>query len=245
MNYGERISHLRQKKNLTQKELASKLYVTDKTVSSWESNRTEPGLDMIVKLSEILECSASYLIYGDNNKDNIEMELKIRLSPKEYNSLNDSLNNKCQFLLETKLHDIYYQSDYMKKTNVNKTLRIRSTGSKHILTYKNLNSKMYCEEYEVEIDNKDNLKQIFEILGLKKIIEVKKVRKIYTYLDKYEVALDNVENLGYFIEIEVKKSITNFPEEYDELLKNAQKLGLNLNNLETKRYSQIMIDKKN
>ena len=34
MNYGERISKLRQSKNCTQKELAAKLYVTDKTVSS-------------------------------------------------------------------------------------------------------------------------------------------------------------------------------------------------------------------
>ena len=46
--------------------LASKLYVTDKTISSWESNRTEPSLEMIIKLSEILQCSASYLLYGEN-----------------------------------------------------------------------------------------------------------------------------------------------------------------------------------
>ena len=77
MNYGKRISKIRQSKNITQKELASKLYVTDKTISSWESNRTEPSLEMIIKLSEILECSASYLLYGDNSKDNIEMEIKI------------------------------------------------------------------------------------------------------------------------------------------------------------------------
>ena len=36
MNYGERISNLRKNKNITQKELASRLYVTDKTISSWE-----------------------------------------------------------------------------------------------------------------------------------------------------------------------------------------------------------------
>ena len=84
MNYGERISKLRKTKNITQKELATKLYVNDKTVSSWELNRTEPSLEMIIKLSEILECSASYLIYGDNSKDNIEMEIKIRLAKEEY-----------------------------------------------------------------------------------------------------------------------------------------------------------------
>ena len=100
MNYGERISKLRQSKNITQKELASKLYVTDKTISSWEANRTEPSLEMIIKLSEILECSASYLLYGDNSKNNIEMEIKIRLVKEEYDNLNELMNTKGRLLLE-------------------------------------------------------------------------------------------------------------------------------------------------
>ena len=36
---GERIKELRNKNNLTQDYLANKLYVSDKTVSSWESNK--------------------------------------------------------------------------------------------------------------------------------------------------------------------------------------------------------------
>ena len=87
MNYGDRISKLRQDKNITQRQLASKLFVTDKTISSWESNRTEPSLEMIIRLSQVLECSASYLLYGDNTKDNVEMEIKIRLDKEEYNYL--------------------------------------------------------------------------------------------------------------------------------------------------------------
>lgn len=72
MNCGERISKLRQDKNITQKELSAKLYVSDKTVSSWESNRTEPSLEMIIKLSEILECSVNYLFFGNIIRDNME-----------------------------------------------------------------------------------------------------------------------------------------------------------------------------
>ena len=64
---------------------------------------------------------------------------------------------------------------------------------------------MYCDEYEVEIDDDKNLDKIFQILGLEKIATVSKVRNTYFYLNKYEVALDYVDNLGYFIEIEVKK----------------------------------------
>lgn len=53
---------------------------------------------------------------------------------------------------------------------------------------------MYCDEYEVEIDNETNLVKIFKILGLEEIAVVDKTRNTYLYLDKYEVALDHVKN---------------------------------------------------
>ena len=244
MNYGQRISELRQSKNITQKRLADILYVTDKTISSWESNRTEPSLEMIIKLSEVLECSPSYLLYGNISKDNIEMEIKVKLSEKEYKYLNDIMKTKGKLLYKTNQQDIYYQSDYMDSLD-NKSLRIRTSGNKKILTYKNYNNRMYSEEYEVEIDNSNNLTKIFDSIGLKKIVEVNKKRNIYSYLDKYEVSLDYVEELGYYIEIEVKGTIKDYLEEYDELLKNSKKIGLNLDNIEHKRYPQLVKGVKN
>ena len=72
MNIGKRLNKLRNMKNITQLELANILFVSDKTISSWESNRTKPNLEMLVKLAEILSCNVGYLIYGDNSKDNVE-----------------------------------------------------------------------------------------------------------------------------------------------------------------------------
>lgn len=243
MNYGERISKLREDKKITQKELASKLYVTDKTISSWESNRTEPSLEMIIRLSEVLECSASYLLYGNNSKENVEMEIKVKLSKEEYDNLNETMKIRGKFLLESNQQDTYYQPVYLNN-DMTKLLRIRLSGNKKIVTYKNLNNKMYCEEYEVEIDNSNNLEKIFDSIGLKKITVIKKNRKNYSYLDKYEVSLDKVDDLGYFIEIEVKDTIKDYMQEYDNLLKNSKNLGLNLNNIVKERYSQLMINNK-
>lgn len=76
MNLGNRITKVRKEKKLTQQELAKKLFVTDKTISSWESNRTEPNLETIMKLSEVLDCSAGYLIYEDITRNDIETEIK-------------------------------------------------------------------------------------------------------------------------------------------------------------------------
>ncbi len=92
------------------------------------------------------------------------------------------------------------------------------TRKQKILNYKNWHNHMYCDEYEVEI------------------AVVDKQRKTYLYLNKYEIALDYVKHLGYFIEIEVKNYSQDPIDEYNELLKLAKKLKLNLNNIDKKGY---------
>ena len=83
MEIGTRIANLRKNKKMTQQDLASYLCVADKTISSWELNRTEPCLEDIVKLSKVLDCNASYLIYGDIKRKDIETEIKIKLTKEE------------------------------------------------------------------------------------------------------------------------------------------------------------------
>lgn len=241
MNLGLRLKELREKKKWSQNDLASKLFVSNKTISSWESNRTEPNLELIVKLSEVLECSASYLIYGDIPKNTIETEIKIKISASLYATLDTFFQKNARFLTESTQKDTYFEPTHRpflkeKGQMINEWLRIGERGNKKILNYKNWHNNMYCDEYEVEIDNSQNLTQIFTILNLKKIAEVQKSRKSYLYQDKYEVSLDKVERLGHFIEIEVKKYDTTAYSEYDKLLKLAHDLNLNLNNIDKVGY---------
>lgn len=246
MNLGNRIANLRKRKKWTQNDLANKMFVTDKTISSWESNRTEPSLEAIVKLSELFDCSASYLIYGSTKKNDIETEIKIKISQKEFNNINLFLNNNAKFLTESRQIDKYYQPTYRKflKDNdetINEWLRVGIRGNKKILNYKNWYDNMYCDEFEVEIDDENNLDKIFKILGLEEIITVDKSRTTYFYLNKYEIALDYVEKLGYFIEIEVKNYDDNIMNEYDKLLKLAKDLNLNLDNIDKRGYPYHLI----
>ncbi len=246
MDIGKRISNLRKKKKITQLELANKLFITDKTVSSWESGRTEPSLDILINLSEVLDCNVGYLIYGDSTKNDIETEVKIRITEAEYKELTIFMNNNAVFLKENNQLDTYYQPTYRKFLNdneINEWLRIGKRGSKIILNYKNWHDNMYCDEYEVEIDNSENLDKIFGILGLEKIAIVDKYRKTYLYLDKYEIALDYVKDLGHFIEIEVKEYSKEPIEEYGDLLKLAKSLNLKLDNIDKRGYPYHMIYK--
>lgn len=248
MNIGKRLNKLRKASNITQLDLANKLFVTDKTISSWEQNRTEPSLEMLVKLSEILNCSVGYLIYGDNPKNDVETEIKIKITKNEYKTLDEFFKKNARFLKEHRQLDTYYQPSYRKFLNdkeINEWLRIGERGNKKILNYKNWHNNMYCDEYEVEIDSSENLDKIFNILSLEKIAIVDKQRKTYLYLNKYEIALDYVKNLGHFIEIEVKKYSKKPIDEYNDLLRLAKKLNLNLDNIDKRGYPYHMIYSNN
>lgn len=59
------IRKIRTAKNLTQDELAQKLFVTRQTVSGWENGRTQPDIETLCKISEIFGVPVEDLIYGE------------------------------------------------------------------------------------------------------------------------------------------------------------------------------------
>lgn len=61
---GERIKELRIEKKFTQKELAERLYVTDKAVSKWERGNGLPEVGILNELAKILEVNIEYLLEG-------------------------------------------------------------------------------------------------------------------------------------------------------------------------------------
>lgn len=67
MNYvtGKVIKELREKKGFTQKELAEKLKVSDKTISKWENERGLPDTGIIQELAESLQVSVAELFAGE------------------------------------------------------------------------------------------------------------------------------------------------------------------------------------
>ncbi|MGX4687611.1 helix-turn-helix transcriptional regulator (plasmid) [Vagococcus sp. JNUCC 83] len=65
MEISKRIKEYRQINKLTQKDLGKILNVSDKTISSWETNRTYPDLELIISISELLDISLDSLLKGD------------------------------------------------------------------------------------------------------------------------------------------------------------------------------------
>lgn len=61
-NMGDLISKLRKQHNMSQKDLADKLNVTDKAVSKWERGISCPDINTIPKLAEVLNISVQELL---------------------------------------------------------------------------------------------------------------------------------------------------------------------------------------
>ena len=52
---GQRIRNARKAKGMTQEQLASALYVSRQTVSSWENDRSEPDYETLMRIMELLD----------------------------------------------------------------------------------------------------------------------------------------------------------------------------------------------
>lgn len=95
---GNKIRNIRTSYNLKQSEMAALFYVSEKTISSWENDRTTPDLNMIYKISSYFKKSFYSLINDDYEIDNInEVEVKLKVDSKEYNRIlsiieKDSIN---------------------------------------------------------------------------------------------------------------------------------------------------------
>lgn len=80
MTFGEKFLELRKKSGLSQEELAEKLLVSRQAVSRWESGETMPDSPNLLKISEIFEVSADYLLHDDYEKTE-DMSLKKEQKP--------------------------------------------------------------------------------------------------------------------------------------------------------------------
>ena len=66
---GTRIRELRARKNLTQRELADRIFVARKTVSNWEAGHREPNVSMIGRIARSLGVEVSELLDDSDYED--------------------------------------------------------------------------------------------------------------------------------------------------------------------------------
>lgn len=66
MSLGSSLKIARENSQMTQEEVAKKLYVTRQTVSRWEQNKTLPNINVLLELSNLYQISLDELIHENN-----------------------------------------------------------------------------------------------------------------------------------------------------------------------------------
>ena len=194
MNYdkiGKFIQEKRKEKNLTQKELANKLGVTDRAVSKWERGVGCPDVSILEILSKELDCSILEILKGRK----IENEIIKVTEADDY--VKDSMNISKQitkekiisyinkvlvttiifiFLLLSYLNIVqikYLKTEYKFTTEYYENKKIQesiNTLEKNINIIKNNQGKYSDEDYQKIISQLENMDKII------------KSSKIYDYI---------------------------------------------------------------
>lgn len=60
--FGAFVAELRKKQGYTQKELAERLYISDKAVSKWETGASIPDVPLLIPLAELLDVTVTELL---------------------------------------------------------------------------------------------------------------------------------------------------------------------------------------
>lgn len=79
MGLKQQLKSYRLQKGWTQKMLAEKLNVSDKTISSWETGRSYPDIALLLQLSELFQISLDEFLRGDTPTiKRINRDLKVK-----------------------------------------------------------------------------------------------------------------------------------------------------------------------
>ena len=76
MEFNEKLQYFRKKSNLTQEELAEKLFVSRTAISKWESGRGMPSISSLKAISEVFNVSVDELLSSEEIIEVAEKENK-------------------------------------------------------------------------------------------------------------------------------------------------------------------------
>ncbi len=62
MSYSERLVLLRKSRNLTQKQLATEVKLSELAIQHYESQRRKPAFDALIALADYFDVSLDYLV---------------------------------------------------------------------------------------------------------------------------------------------------------------------------------------
>ena len=72
--FAKKLKDLRKDRHVSQRELAEYLHLTPNSICEWENLRSEPSIDLLIKLSNYFQCSLDYLLGREDDFGNIVVQ---------------------------------------------------------------------------------------------------------------------------------------------------------------------------
>lgn len=230
VNIGKFIAKIRTKKQMTQKELADRIGVTDRAISNWENGRRMPDISLIKPLCDELEISINELLSGkiidDNNikkltDENLEKILKEYYKMKKHKNIFKTL--LC-ILFGILIYVIIYISLIFSITSIFNNC---FTEYEKIVDINKYDKNYYIEKYKGDLNS--NL-SIFPN-------EIKAIVNNIEFESNLTIGLFDTE--GY---IYMKNKLSD--NEFQEEIKRLSNISITITNFDNKKYTnKILYDK--
>ena len=155
----------RKELGITQEELASKLFITEKAISRWETGRGTPDISLLIPLAKELKIDVSELLNGEekrNNKNDIEQII-------EYNELTKNNKYNFQFKLTIFFYGLsififllYLRFEYNPNIEVNYFIRLLIIVISSIFII--IGNKIYSNNYVEKLEDKKKVLKLSQII---------------------------------------------------------------------------------
>lgn len=104
MIFPERLKQLRQKKRLTQQEIADLVHVNRVTYTNWEKGKREPNFENLIKLADTLNTTTDFLLgksdinFGSSSE--VYKEYKELLSQNKREKIQENYDHSFEFTIK-------------------------------------------------------------------------------------------------------------------------------------------------
>ena len=159
------IKNKRKELEITQSELAERLFVTEKAISRWETGKGTPNISLLIPLAKELQIDVSDLLNGEEckkNENNVEQLI-------EYNEINKANKNNFKFkiivlcyILSVLSFLFYLKIEYNPSIELNYFVRLSIIFTSSIFVI--IGNKIYENYYAETITDKRKVKKNSEII---------------------------------------------------------------------------------
>ena len=180
---GEAIRTLREKAGFTQAELASKICVSDKTVSKWETGKGYPDISLLEPLSEALHVSITELLSGNlitnNNVSANMLRSKFYVCPVCGNIIHGTGESVVQ------CNGVTLVPEELAKPDDKHFIRVERVDDEYFVSVDHEMTKQHYISFIAAVsDDGIQLKKIYPESAAEARFRIEGVRKFYCYCNR-------------------------------------------------------------